>query len=63
MVLTRTMKELWLFGDLDTLDTQSEAEKQTMAFDEAAVVKGMQQWLDKNAHRLTDKTDGPPMQQ
>lgn len=57
MVLTRTMKELWLFGGLDTLTTdQSEEEKEKarkMKEDEEFVVEGMQEWLQKNGHKLT----------
>lgn len=56
MVLTRTMKELWLFGGLDTLATdQSEEEKEKrrkMAEDESAVVAGMQEWLRRNGDKL-----------
>ncbi|KAK5310001.1 hypothetical protein LTR70_009824 [Exophiala xenobiotica] len=56
MVLTRTMKELWLFGDLDTLASdQSPEEKEKsrkMRADESAVVAGLQEWLRKNGDRL-----------
>ena len=56
MVLTRTMKELWLFGDLDTLATdQSPEEKEKrrmMQEDESAVVAGLQEWLRKNGDKL-----------
>jgi len=56
MVLTRTMKELWLFGDLDTLASdQSPEEKEKsrkMRRDESAVVAGLQEWLRKNGDRL-----------
>ena len=52
MVLTRTMKELWLFGDLDTLATDQSAEEKEktrkMQQDERAVVAGLQEWLSKN---------------
>lgn len=49
MVLTRTMKELWLFGGLDTLQsdqTDEDKEKtQQMQQDEKEVVEGMRKWL------------------
>lgn len=60
MVLNRTMKELWLFGDLDTLvadESPEEREKaRQMRADEAAVVQGLQDWLKKNAHTLSKTT-------
>lgn len=57
MVLTRTMKELWLFGDLDTLATDQSAEEKErtrkMHEDERAVVAGLQEWLRKNGGELS----------
>jgi len=57
MVLTRTMKELWLFGGLDTLDVNlSEEEKEKrrkLREDEEFVVGGMQEWLRRNGHALS----------
>ena len=71
MVLTRTMKELWLFGGLDTLvaDQSPEEKEKTwrMQEDEKAVVKGLQEWLRRNGEKLnkgsakeedTDMADG-----
>lgn len=56
MVLTRTMKELWLLGGLDTLVVdQSDEEKEKrrkMREDEDIVVRGMLQWLEKNGSRF-----------
>ena len=57
MVLTRTMKELWLFGGLDTLEVEGDAQKKSLTKDEDIVVRGMQKWLDNNTHRLTDNTN------
>lgn len=63
MILTRTMKELWLFGELNTLAAdQTEEEKakmKKMEEDEAFVVQGMQEWLRKNAYKLHDFSTGP----
>lgn len=57
MVLTRTMKELWLFDDLDTLekDESPEEKEKTLKLrdDEAIVVQGFQEWLKKNSHKLS----------
>ena len=48
MVLTRTMKELWLFGGLDTLqknESEEDKNKRTqLERDEALVVAGMSEW-------------------
>lgn len=56
MVFTRTMKELWLFGGLDTIQsnqTDEEKEKaQQMQQDEKEVVEGMQKWLATLGERL-----------
>lgn len=68
MVLTRTMKELWLFGGLDTLVTDSDngdADRQgrgqglvgkemraRMQEDERGVVEGLQSWLGRVGGRL-----------
>ncbi|KAL2414907.1 hypothetical protein ABEF95_002730 [Exophiala dermatitidis] len=55
MVLTRTMKEIWLFGGLDTLEKdhendnnpQSEATKQKMEEDIRVVEEGFKKFLEK----------------
>lgn len=56
MVLTRTMKELWLFSGLDTLQsnqTDKEEEKtRQMQQDEKEVVEGMRKWLTTLGQRL-----------
>ena len=56
MVLTRTMKELWLFGDLDTLVADQSAQEQERSRktreDEATVVRGWQEWLRQNGSKL-----------
>lgn len=62
MVLTRTMKELWLLGDLDTLvvdQTEEEKEKRRKTQqDEEMVVKGMLQWLEQNGSRFGNGVEG-----
>lgn len=66
MVLTRTMKELWLFGGLDTLDVNlSEQEKEKrrkLREDEEFVVAGMQEWLRRNGHALSKETSHARME-
>lgn len=57
MFLTRTMKELWLFGGPDTLhsdqnDEEKERTKQIQQ-DEREVVEGMQKWLATLGERLS----------
>lgn len=51
MMLTRTMKEIWLFGGLDTLaaDHQSEAVKarEKMEQDVRIVEEGFKRFLEK----------------
>lgn len=62
MVLTRTMKELWLFGGADTLrDGQSAEEKERrerMEEEEREVVEGMQRWLVGFGRRMNNKMNG-----
>lgn len=61
MFLTRTMKELWLFGGPDTLqsdqtDEQKEKTKQIQE-DEREVVQGMQKWLGTLGERLNKTSE------
>lgn len=62
MVLTRTMKELWLFGDLDTLATnqgpEEKEKRRQMQEDESAVVAGLQEWLRRNGAKLNKALPG-----
>lgn len=61
MFLTRTMKEIWLFGGPDTLhsdQTDEEQEKtRQMQQDEKEVVEGMQKWLATLGERLSRPLD------
>lgn len=65
MVLTRTLKELWLFGDLETIpqgDEKDVESKQQMEMDEKLVVQaflGLMAKTDGN-NRLT--SNGAPTQ-
>lgn len=68
MVMTRTMKELWLFGDLDTLVKDQSPEglekREQLERDEEAVVKGMHEWLQKNSDMIYDgprRVEEPPV--
>lgn len=58
MILSRTMKELWLLGKLDTLvdpdDTVENARVEQLTTDEDYVVRGLQEWFSKNGHRFAD---------
>lgn len=62
MILTRTMKELWLFGELNTLASDQTEEEKTklkqMEEDEAFVTQGMQEWLRRNSYKLHDESTG-----
>lgn len=57
MLLTRTMKELWLFGGPDTLhsdqDDEEKEKTRQMRQDEKEVVEGMQKWLATLGERLS----------
>lgn len=61
MVLTRTMKELWLLGGLDTLvadqNNEEKEKRRKMKEDENTVVKGMLEWLEKNGSRFGEGSD------
>lgn len=61
MFLTRTMKELWLFGGPDTLQSdQTDEEKDRtnqIQQDEREVVQGMQKWLVSLGERLNKTPD------
>ncbi|KAK5098187.1 hypothetical protein LTS08_006320 [Lithohypha guttulata] len=61
MVLTRTMKELWLLGNLDTLvsdQTNKEREKtENLKKDEDAVVRGLHEWFKQNGDKLSRPLD------
>lgn len=61
MFLTRTMKELWLFGGPDTLQSdQTDEEKDRTNLiqqDEREVVQGMQKWLASLGERLNKTSD------
>lgn len=72
MVLTRTMKELWLFGGLDTLQgdvsgEDEEEKRRQMQRDEKQVVEGMRKWLEGLGERLNrpvesqNQKEGTPM--
>lgn len=56
MILSRTMKELWLLGKLDTLvdpeDPEEKARQEQLAKDEDYVVRGLQEWFKQNGHRF-----------
>lgn len=50
MILTRTMKEIWLFGELDTLKAdgrEDEAKRQKMEEDLRRVEEGFSAFLEK----------------
>lgn len=61
MVLTRTMKELWLFGGLGTLQSdQTDEDKEKtrqMQQDEKDVVEGMRKWLSTLGGNLNKPLD------
>lgn len=56
MVLTRTMKELWLFGGLDTLQKDESVEekeqRRKIEEDEQIVVRGMREWCRNEAGKI-----------
>jgi len=62
MVLTRTMKELWLFGGLDTLEgdqsTEEKERRRKVQEDERIVVEGLQEWLGRNGERFNRPLPG-----
>jgi len=61
MVLTRTMKELWLFGDLDTLASDLSGEekerRRVVREDESVVVEGLWEWVRRNGEGLSKPVD------
>lgn len=56
MVLTRTMKELWLFGGLDTLQKDESPEekenRRRIEEDEQIVVRGIREWSRRDVGKI-----------
>lgn len=61
MVLTRTLKELWLFGGLDTISDETEEDMQMrrqMKADEEFVVQGFLELLAKRSGEQNPPANG-----
>jgi hypothetical protein len=64
MVLTRTMKELWLFGGLDTIPAEDSVKVRNQAEtrrrveeDESFVVEGLMEYLNTLSATKESKSD------